>query len=178
MVKGLRIRWIRHDLRAVVFMGMVPLIILNGWPVGGCICADGQYRASCSGCRSRARDATTPQNSIRHASDERACCTARKVSNVPRSCCKGNHCCEQSKGRTSHGTGVRNPCCTPVVQMQAAPAVSVSPAIEDHDRGLAVFAALANPPSLAVAALHGRGVEIDIELPSNDLVVILQRLII
>ena len=179
MIGKLPFRSTRPSLRAAIFLGMVPLVILNGWPVAGCICADGHYEASCPGCVGRARHAAAEQKPTTRSCCGRACCARAGKSESTHSCCKGHKsCCKQAKGREVNAPAIEGPCCTPVAQTQVIPVVSVSPAVVDHHQAVAVFAAIPDLPSLAAAVHHGRCVEIDTGPPPNDLVVTLQRLII
>lgn len=171
------IRSSRKRSRGAIFVAMVPLVFLNGWPIGGCICADGHYEPFCRGC------GRTANSSADHALAASTCCghtcCARHTdSDADRSCCKGHNCCEQSQQGTSNEPGVRGPCCTPVRQLPVTPVVKVSPTAVDHHQDLAVFTVVADLPLAAATVHHGRCVEIDTGPPPNDLVVTLQRLII
>lgn len=169
------IRLARRWLRTTMFVGMVPLVILNGLPAGGCICADGHYEPFCHGCASRAAHRVETNASAHRSCCQRACCAGRTAINAKRSCCKS--CCQRTSTRTPNVPSVNGPCCTPVAQNPATPVVKVSPATVDH-QGLSLFVVATDLPSLAIAAHHGRPVEIDMGPPPDDLVVTLRRLII
>jgi hypothetical protein len=163
---------VRRAVRAGIFMGMIPLVILNGWPVGGCMCADGH----CPGCVSRAGKTAAVV-----ASGSRSCCqrvghVTNTQTNGKRPCCNSRSCCERSSPRSAPGPSVKCPCCAPVAQNPATPVVKVSPPTV-HLHGLP-SAVATDLPSLAIAAHHGRPVESDTRPPPSDLVVTLQRLLI
>jgi len=184
MMGMLPFRLIRQRLRAAVFLGMVPLMVLNGLPCGGCICADGQFMLFCPGCRGQAN-----RNVAEHAASTPVCC-ARKSSAQPRRdvevsnnhrhsgqwlasaqpigkaatrpCCLGNKsCCERSNGRSGAALGLRCSGCTPVLNMLAIPVVKASPIVLDYQQDLSTYAAIATLPSIVAAVHHRRCVEID-----------------
>lgn len=194
-------RLIRQRLRAAVFLGMVPLMILNGLPCGGCICSGGQFMLFCPGCRGPAS-----RNVTAHAASTPVCCARKgcaqtrtdvEVSDnhrhsgqwiasaqplgkaATRPCCQGHKsCCDRTNGHSGAAEGFKCSGCTPVLNMLAIPVVKASSIVLDHHQDLSPYAAVAALPSIVAAVHHRRCVEIDTEPPPNDLVVTFQRLII
>ena len=179
MTGVLPFRSIRQSLRAVLFLGMVPLVILNGLPAGGCICANGRFMLFCPGCRGQATRNVTEHTATTPACCARKCCAQPIAKAATHPCCQGHKsCCDRSTGRSGAAPGFRCPGCTPVLTMLAIPVVNVSSAVLDQHQDMAAFAAIADLPSIFAAVHHGRCVEIDTGPPPNDLVVTFQRLII
>ena len=201
MTGKLQFRSIRQSLRAALFLGMVPLVLLNGLPAGGCICANGQFMLFCPGCRGQASRNVTDYTATTPACCARKCCgqpradvevshnhgqsgqwiASARPSGKPAMplCCQGQKSrCNQSKGRSGAAPGFRCPGCTPVLNMLAIPVVSASPVVLDHHQDLSTFAAIADLPSIFAVVHFRRCVEIDTDPPPNDLVVTFQRLII
>ena len=174
MVAKRLIRLIRRRLRPTVALAMVPLAILNAWPVlAGCICADGHYEPVCNAglCRADAGDCGCSYCAERASN--------RGISN----CCNAKtHCChrrsETSPQNNDGGKQVSgNGCCTPIVHV-AAPAVITMPhTIDLHQTPVLMLVAVTVPLSTFTASFTNR-VEVENDLPPNDLVVALQRLVI
>ena len=73
----------RGQFRQAVLCAMVPLAFLNGWPVVGCICADGSYSSDCSMLRESTTEATSESCCCKVA----CCATSETVAPNP-SCCQ------------------------------------------------------------------------------------------
>jgi hypothetical protein len=164
-------RSVCRRFRAAAVWAMLPLVLLSGQPVFGCICADGRYEPFCRiqlwpGSQTDARQPTVEKTRC-----GRSCCEKGAVDQGARDCCKGEtNGCGQSDGAAG-GKG-----CTPIVKSQVVPPVVTPQQIADQQDVPAVCPAHLNASSISLTI--GRHWELDTGLPPVDLVVILQRLVI
>jgi len=168
-----------RKLRTAIFIGMVPLVVLNGWPAGGCICADGHYEPICRSGLNHQSPKTAAEKSTTHSCCERACCAAHSVTVANRSRGQASKsCCQQSSECQNHKPGLHSPCCRPVAQTQVILAVNDTPSFVDQHPCPAMVVNLLALHLPTDKCHRGNRVEIDTGPPPNDLVVSLQRLLI
>lgn len=171
-------RLIRSRSRAVVLWAMIPLAILSGRPVSGCICADGHYELFCRGELHGADDSNSRHEHSGARSDACSCCDKGSAGKDQRSCCRGKSDCCRSNSDAGGGDtrDAGKSCCTPVLRSDLA-SVIAGPSRLLLDRQLptlctAVFAL----PSTGIAMGAGHPVGLDTGPPPDDLVVFLGRL--
>lgn len=176
------IRRLSNRLKALAVWAMVPLAVLNGRTVGGCICADGHYEASCNvavcaGGTLNAADSAAP------ASCGCSCCTHRADKQGGSDCCRKKSCCShepQSPARSSGGESLSDKgCCQPVSQTHVTPTVVVKSNF-DEARPLELLTtdAAASLQSLLEAAAHRFDDNRAATATAPDLVIALHKLVI
>lgn len=164
----------RFHRRRWVILAMLPLAILNGQPVVGCICADGTFKTDCPAMRETAKHVDT--NDCCGA----GCCAGHDVPEPSHSCCDG--AAPEKNGdhsqRTGHAELAGNGCCQPAVDAPVPPPLvsAVQVADEHHSPALAILPIDAFPPLDALSA--ARQVEDDTGCPPTDLVITLRHLLI
>jgi len=175
MVAKRLIRSVGSRLRTTVALAMMPLAIVNAWPVSlGCICADGHYEPLCNVRLCRAGVAGCGCS----------CCADGASIRVTSRCGNGNqNCCCHRRSETSpqNNDGGKqiagNGCCTPIVHA-APPAVITLPQTIDARQTQALILTAVELPSSFLVANVRHGVELETSPPPHDLVVVLQRLVI
>lgn len=155
---------------------MLPLAILNGQPIVGCICADGTFKTDCPAMRETAGQADTGD-----------CCAAsrcrRQVAQTqPPSCCQraadNTECATRAEHRANEPEVAGKGCCQPALEAPVPPRlVSVVQVADDHHLpALATVLAEAFVRLDAVSA--ARQVEDDTGQSPIDLVITLRHLLI
>jgi hypothetical protein len=169
----------RGQFRQAVLCAMVPLAFLNGWPVVGCICADGSYSSTCSMLRE-----STTESASESCCCKVACCTTSETDAPKPSCCQAtaDYPADRKESHAGGEPGCRithKGCCHTVVQAGELPTLSRPVQVSDHDQSLAPLIAFAwegvnrsLPPRLASFVDDDTG-----QCPS-DLVITLRRLVI
>lgn len=170
-------------MRNVVIWAMLPLAVLNGRPLLGCVCADGKYKTDCPAMAERAQDdASATAEPTAAPTEGKSCCQpscyADESPQEPAdSCCAASATRDENPAPTG-GLSGRGGCCHPVIE-SAVPPLRVG-AVEldsDHD--------LPNPSALVFQAVEPSDarplvghMEGDIGPPAPGLVIVLRRLIL
>jgi len=147
-----------------VLLVMVPLAMLNAWPLAaGCICADGHYEPVCHAaeCRTGMSDCGC------------ACCAHHN-------CCSGKACCHRSAKSHEQMLGQHvgdSGCCTPLIHQATPTVVNTSPLV-DGQHVMALVMVPIDLPYFGEALKIRRQTDFDTGRPPNDLVITLQRLVI
>ncbi len=157
---------------------MVPLAVFNGWPVLGCLCADGSYSSNCPALR----------KSASQRSDDSCCCAdacsaEQNSSSTPPSCClsKADDAADSVVRKPSDGSRqvVRcSQCCHAVVQSAVLPPLPDSVQVADEYRLPALHASTFESIDFIAAAHAACRVDNDTGHPVIDLVITLGRLVI
>ena len=164
---------------------MVPLAVLSGQPVYGCICADGHYELFCQAgrCPGKAKAAAANPGSTA-ACCGCSCCADAGPKDASHACCKARvaglaraACGHQSGNSSAQHVGNKG-CCTPVVQQATVATVVAAPqALDDH--WLPALYVTTLDVNVFESAAHAHGAfPPDFGSPPRDLVVTLQRLVI
>lgn len=165
---------LRHSwLRQLTLWAMVPLAFCNGWPVLGCICADGIYTSDCPALRGPASELTN------ELCCGKACCATAEPNRVIESCCQSASDSQQSqpddetRQRLNH-----KDCCHFVVRGGELPTLLQLVQVSDERGVLASSGTPAWDGALPLALQLASFVENDTGQSPSDLVITLRRLII
>jgi hypothetical protein len=164
------IRTIRSRFRAAVIFAMMPLAVLSGRVVSGCMSPTGHFELNCR-CWAGAGGSAASATSCRcHCS----CCAGGKTS----CCCQSKSLADRSRQTTTGGGIQGSGRCTPVAFYNVTPAVNVSNQTDDNHQS-ADFAAIVidAPASLAQTTIEQLA-ELDTGPPPDNLVVALHRFLI
>jgi hypothetical protein len=160
-------------LRQAALWAMVPLALVNGWPVLGCICADGKYLSNCPALRQPASQ----------VGSEPCCCTkacretANSDSAAPACCRNADDPNESEPADQSHGIINHKGCCHVVVQSGELPTLLQSVRRADQQAPVPASAILPGDRAGLLALQRRSLFENDTGL-AFDLVITLRRLII
>ena len=176
-------RTIRRRSRAVVMWAMVPLALLSGRPVSGCICADGHYEPFCGGGPRLASDAASQQTAGDATGRGCSCCDKSRADDRNRSCCNAKtDCCRRSssahRADSSDARVAGKSCCTPVLRTDLVTIAASSWQLSDEQQLSVLCTAALALPSTGIATGAGQPVGSDTGPPPDDLVVTLRRLLI
>jgi hypothetical protein len=158
---------------------MVPLAFLNGWPVVGCICADGSYSSNCS----MLRDSTT-ESASESCCCKVACCATAETDAPNPSCCQttadSSTDSQESQSDDESGCVIKHKgCCHIVVQAGELPTllqpVRVS---DDHQSSAPLIGFDWELVNLSLASRLASFVDDDTGHCPSDLVIMLRRLVI
>lgn len=177
MVRASLNRLVRSRFRAIVAWAMVPLAVLSGRPVSGCICADGHYEPVCRAALCAGSNSTAgPRNSTSCCGC--SCCGQTLSDQSPSRCKDRTSCCQKAGAlHPADGRSLSKKCCTPVVGIQAVVKAKVERATSNAVvHSLDVLAPIA---SVADVQTHGPAWIVPHDTgPPVDLVITLRRLLI
>ncbi len=179
MFRTATIRRLSNRLEALAVWAMIPLAVLNGRTVGGCICADGRYEATCNTSVCAGRTWTSAES----ASCGCSCCAHGTDKQGGTDCCRRKSCCShepQKPVRSSGGESVSDKgCCQPVSQTYVTPTVVIKSNF-DEARPLELLTtdAAASLQSLFQAAAHRFDDNHVASCTAPDLVIRLRKLVI
>ncbi len=178
------IRWLRSRIRALVAFALIPVALLSGQPVHGCICADGHYEFFCrAGHRaSRHQEETDTASTI---AESCSCCHKADAGKTSHDCCKGaTGCCDSAKRQSQDPQHPASPylsgkgCCTPVVSDATERTLTASVQTNGDHQVVALFAIMPELPCSQMDANRCPHLLASTGPPPDDLVVTLQRLVI
>jgi hypothetical protein len=165
----LRASW----LRQLTLWAMVPLTFCSGWPVLGCICADGNYTSDCPALRRPASELTN------ELCCRKACCATAEADRVIKSCCQDaadsqqSHPDDETRCRLNH-----RDCCHIVVQSGELPTLLQLVQVADEHGAFISSDMPAWDGALLLALQRASFVENETGQAPCDLVIALRRLII
>jgi hypothetical protein len=161
----------RRVIHTAVLWAMIPLAVLNGRMVTGCISPDGQFNPNCNCCTVRSAATKSLEQGAKQSC---RCCATSHCSHS--SCCKGKSVAH-SKLPTKHGNGFNSSSCQSVAQYLIIPTIIQN--VVDHDdlvyMALDVVTADFTP---FLAGIPQREPGIDATPPPDNLVISLQRFLI
>jgi hypothetical protein len=177
------IMWLRSRVRDLVAIALIPVALLSGQPVNGCICADGHYAYL---CRAGHRTARHQESDVASASTEScSCCHHADVGKTSHDCCTEDADCCGSKQQEPQGAQHQvyphissKGCCTPVVSDAVERTLTASVQASDGHQAVALLAMMPDLLHSQLGELPGRHLLTDIRPPPDDLVVTLRRLVI
>ncbi len=184
MFRTATIRRLSNRLKSVAVWAMIPLAVLNGRTVSGCICADGHYEATCntsvcSGGTLNSVDTAEP------ASCGCSCCAHRADKQGGSDGCRKMSCCSRTSHRPTQSSGGESfsdkGCCQPVSQTHVTPSVVVKSGFDElRPSELLTTDAAASLQSIFAAAAHRfAGTHTDVcPCTVPDLVITLRKLVI
>lgn len=135
-------------VRTLSIWSMIPLALLGGTPLGGCVCANGQYKFLCQ----RRNAETTDNSSIAVCS----CCHPQgrhtESGSAGRSCCGRVSRSLASEG----GLAVSTRCCRSVLALPNPSVIGEKPIVCDDEASLVWRAPVADQfcPSLALGVFQ------------------------
>jgi hypothetical protein len=155
---------------------MLPLAILNGQPVVGCICADGTFKTNCPAMRETAETASADDCC------GAGCCARQETQETSHTCCdaaaRETNDASRSQEPTDKHVLASKSCCQPAVEAAVPPPlVSAVQMVDDHH-----LLAPATLPAATVVGINAvstcRQVDDDTGRPPTDLVITLGHLLI
>ena len=177
------IRWLRSHVRALIALALIPVALLSGQPVHGCICADGHYEFF---CRAGHRASGHQEKEAASATTEScSCCHKPDAGKTSHDCCHGATGCgntaqqqSQDTERQAHPHLSGKGCCTPVVGSAIERTLTTTVQTDDGHQFVALFAMMPELPHAQMEAHPRRHLLVDTGPPPDDLVVTLRRLVI
>ncbi len=116
-----------HRMRIVACL-MLPLAVVNGWPVMGCICADGHYEAACQQMHGQHSPAVEAEM------DSCCCCEPAEPAESEPNCCVAGANKPAPESDDSGQLGDQGRCCRAVVAQRPVPPEGHSVSFDDgHD---------------------------------------------
>jgi hypothetical protein len=154
---------------------MVPLVVLNGWPAMGCICADGKFSTNCA--KLRAPDAAEAKNAS--CSCGSTCCSTWEQP-AKSSCCHASEDVAKETSKTSQQesrpTINAGDCCQIVWQL--GDTFVVQEVQSNHEQAVSLFETAAIVNVVVLLNSNATCIENDTGQRASDLVVTLRRLLI
>jgi hypothetical protein len=163
----------RGWLRQATVWAMAPLAFCNGWPVLGCICADGRFKSNCPALRQAAAQVASK------SCCQEACGATSEPDAAIGSCCQAAADSQQSQKDDKTRCLISHKCCRIVMQSGTLPPLlQPDPFLDGHQ-----MPALFNEPAwqivdLSHASNRATLFESDTGQHSSDLVITLRRLVI
>jgi hypothetical protein len=156
----------RRVIHTAVMWTMMPLALLNGRMLSGCISPDGRFNPGCNCCAV----------AIESAHAVKSCCRCCPSGHCTRSCCKGKSLAHMKLPAKS-GSGFTSSSCQAVAQYLVIPTiVKNAPATNDQMQAAVDIAAFEF--SVFLVGIPQREPDIDSTPPPNNLVISLQRFLI
>ena len=172
MVGKLIHRAVTRHCRSAVIWAMLPLAVMNGRSIAGCISPTGEFSPGCH-CWSTQNDSASGANNVCRC--HCSCCQGKAC------CCKvGASCCSTAatNGRRSSGNGYRSgERCRPVTAYVVSQGVKASISFVDAHQAIDLTAALIDVPTSAPSPAHNL-VGPNTGPPPDNLVIVLQRFLI
>jgi hypothetical protein len=163
------IRTIRSRFRAAVIWAMMPLAVLSGRVVSGCMSPTGHFELNCRCWADAGGSAASATSCHCHC----PCCAGGKT------CC----CCQSkslaANSRQTTGGGIQGSGhCTPVALYNVTPAVNVSIQTGDNHQSADFVAIVIDAPTSLARTTIEQLAELDTGPPPDNLVVALHRFLI
>ena len=172
MAGKLFIRAIRSRFQAAVIWAMVPVAMISGRTISGCVSPSGHFELNCH-CSASMGDSAAPSGPCHchcPCCQGKDCCCCKSKS----SCC----CSMASNARRTNGNGFQSSHCQQVSAFATTPVVNVSTQIQDLDQSADLTLISSDVPSALARTTLEQIAELNTGPPPNNLVVALHRFLI
>jgi hypothetical protein len=156
---------------------MVPMALINGRIVSGCMSPSGHFEAGCHCQDMQDANGSGQKKAISTSQCHCPCCQGSTCC-----CCKGKGNCCNSVAKTAgptHGNGIQSgDHCRPFSMYTLTPAVNTSAPTGDVHQLAELSLVFVDLPFFATSATVAHGIELDTGPPPDNLVVALHRFLI
>jgi hypothetical protein len=177
MFRNAAIRRLGLRFRPLVVWAMLPLVVLDGRTVSGCICLDGHFDLACN------TDVCSGKAAANAASLPSCGCSCCFGAEEGADCCRKRPCCSTDSRETSQLPGDASwsdkSCCQPVSQTHVTPSVIVRSEVEvARPLELMTVDSAASVQSLFAEVAHHFDITRADTCTAPDLVITLRKLVI